>query len=399
MKGMSQRTADELEHRRGLVLGLTLAEVLLLLLFALLLALSWRMMTLQREVAAEHQKAQALAAQISRLEPMLGSLAPLLAELQAKGGLDLATVQQLAAKLIRVDLLEEENATLKRINFDLSAKLGTMRLIGSDLAKLKAIDDALAAAAKINANDPPEVLKRLGTETRPDQVTSLSELIRDREKLKALDNVIAAATQINPNDPPEALVRAVEILHRLGPDTQPDQVVSIEQQGSLVNQLNRVRRERDNLMRSGNGRTYPSCWTTADGQTEYIFDITIQDFGLIVKDATPSRTNDPAIQLVTGFARNELIKENLFSSGTTRLFKYSQEQNCRFYSIVRDGTGPTSKARYKQLRTLVEGHFYPLLLPASSTPGRSEAIPTAAGDLAAPPIGGPFQPLPLRLGR
>ena len=37
---MASRTADEREQRRGLILGLTLAEVLLLLLFLLLLVLS-----------------------------------------------------------------------------------------------------------------------------------------------------------------------------------------------------------------------------------------------------------------------------------------------------------------------------------------------------------------------
>ena len=40
---MSQRVLDEREHRRGLVLGLTLAEILILLLFMLLLALGVRL--------------------------------------------------------------------------------------------------------------------------------------------------------------------------------------------------------------------------------------------------------------------------------------------------------------------------------------------------------------------
>ena len=65
---MSQRIADELEHRRGLVLGLTLAEVLLLLLFVLLLALSGRIVKQQRDAAAERQSAEGLLAQFGRLE-------------------------------------------------------------------------------------------------------------------------------------------------------------------------------------------------------------------------------------------------------------------------------------------------------------------------------------------
>ena len=42
---MSQVAIDETEYRRGLVLGLTLAEMLLLLLFLVLLALAARFQT------------------------------------------------------------------------------------------------------------------------------------------------------------------------------------------------------------------------------------------------------------------------------------------------------------------------------------------------------------------
>jgi outer membrane protein OmpA-like peptidoglycan-associated protein len=46
---MAQGYGDEQQHRRGLVLGLTLAEVLILLLFLLLLALAARLQQIQRE--------------------------------------------------------------------------------------------------------------------------------------------------------------------------------------------------------------------------------------------------------------------------------------------------------------------------------------------------------------
>src|SRR5262249_30603288 len=131
---------------------------------------------------------------------------------------------------------------------------------------------------------------------------------------------------------------------------------------SLASQLDQVTRERNNLMRTGNGLTYPSCWTTSEGKTQYMFDITIQDAGMILRDGTPSRIGDPTLQLVAGLERNVLIREGAFRTGTSALFQYSKEKNCRFYSIIRDQTGPTSKTRYKELRAIVESHFYPLLL-------------------------------------
>jgi hypothetical protein len=388
---MSQRTADELEFRRGIVLGLTLAEVLLLLLFVLILALSWRARQLQDDLVKEGARAAGLSDQVRQLEATLKPLDALLTKLKEKNeGLDTASVDELAIKLAEIDTLEKANTTLKKENFDLKSTLGSVRLIGSDLAKLKALNDAIAAAAKINPQDPPqaliramEVLKAVGPDILPGQLSNLRELIRSADH--PLEKVIADAAHINPNDPPEALERALAVLEKLGRQTRPDQVMSLDQQNSLAGQLDRTRRERDNLTHNGNGLTYPSCWITAGGQTEYMFDLTIQDDGLIVRDATPGRANDPAMQLVNGVPRNTLIRDLVFTNGTTELFKSSQQQNCRFYSIIRDQTGPMSKQRYKNLRAIVENHFY-ILLRSDAWAGRPTPVaPGASG------IGGPFE--------
>ena len=399
---MSQRAADELEHRRGLVLGLTLAEVLLLLLFVLLLALSWRIVTLQREAFQERQAAQALSVRLDSLQGTLSALDPLLAELRAKGGLDLATVKELTLKLGRVSALETEIESLKRDNSKLNSLLGSLRLIGSDLDKLRRIEKELAAAAKINPNDPPEalarameILQRLGPETKAEQVPSFSELTANAEQLKAIAPALDAASKINPNDPPEALTRAVEVLSRLGPDTRPEQVAGLDQHASLAAQLDKVRRERDNLMRSGNGLTLPSCWTASDGKTEFMFDVILKDDGLVVRDATPKRANDPAMKLLGSFPRNATINERQFSNATVQVFQFSREHNCRFYSIIRDGTGETNKRRYKQLRTLVEDHFFPSIRPLLAGPTQTPTQEPPAS--TAVPVGGPFVPPPLRI--
>jgi len=391
---LSQRTADEREQRKGLVLGLTLAEVLLLLLFLLMLALGWRMALFEKQASDEHDKAQAVAAELIRLKATLGSLSPLLEELKAKAGLDLKTVQELADRIARADALADENTKLKQENSALTATLNNTKLIGLDPMKLNAIKDALAAAAKINPSDPPEVLtravevlRRLGTETKPDQVAGLSELVAIHEKLKALEKALGAAVAINPNDPVEAIERALEVLKRAGPDTQPDQITPTDQVAAMKSQSTRLRQERDNLMRQGKGLTYPSCWMTTKGYTEYIFDIIIRDGGLIVQDATPSRADDPDMKRLGTFARNELINEGLFKSATLDLYQHSKELNCRYYAIIRDGTEPTSKERYIALRNLVEDHFYPLHVSLSATVRRPK---TPAPSIPGPPIGGPL---------
>jgi hypothetical protein len=91
------------------------------------------------------------------------------------------------------------------------------------------------------------------------------------------------------------------------------------------------------------------------------------------KEATPGRAGDPALQTVREVPRNAVIGNNVFDAGANELFKYSQKQNCRFYSIIRDQTGSTSKQRYKELRSLVESHFYILLRSDRSRRSRAQA--------------------------
>jgi hypothetical protein len=191
----------------------------------------------------------------------------------------------------------------------------------------------------------------------------------------------------------------MEVLKRLGSDTTPDQVKSLSEMTADVTrkieevegERDKYRRQVDNLVRNGNGLTFPSCWTTPDGRTEYMFDITIRDQGLIVSDATPARTNDPQMALLQPFQRGIVINERLFRSATNRVFDWSKGERCRFYAIIRDGTGPTSKQRYKALRKLVEDRFYPLHRPLSSASTHQERPPP---DQQTVPMGGPYVAVP-----
>lgn len=318
--GMAQRISDEREHRRGLVLGLTLAEVLLLLLFLLLLALGSQMEFWRNKAeSAEHANIR-LSAAIANLQSIQLAL--------AANGSDVRTADELVQRLARVQQLE------------------------SSIAELSAENSALKSQARL--------------------VTSLGA--NAQEKLKDIAGVIERATQIDPEDPPALLKRALEVLNRLGSSTVPEQVKPLsdmvveaslkDNYAALKIDIEKARSERDNLMRGGNGLTYPSCWIDkTNNQTEYIFDVTTKDAGLIVKIIAPaSRANDPAWKLVDPFDKDTLINEKVFDVATAKLFEYSKQHDCRFYARLRDGTAPESKERYIQLRTLVESHFYPAIV-------------------------------------
>ena len=292
---MASRIADEREQRRGLVLGLSLAEVLLLLLFLLLLTLVyqldyWQTRTTDAETALEQLK-------------------PLQEALLREGAVDITSVQQLVLRFQRLQELEREAAELKEQN----GSLGQLS----------------------------ELLKSAGFETP--------------EKLRALAATIQRASQIDPNDPPALLKRAIEVLDRLGSKTQPDQVRPLTEMivdtdvrqklAAAEAYCDKARLDVLNLMRrNGNGLTYPSCWKTATGQTEYIFDIIFRDDGILVKDATPSRAHDSAWDLVGPFVRNTAIDERTFVVATKKLAGWATEQNCKFYTTNCDETGPSKQA-------------------------------------------------------
>jgi hypothetical protein len=351
---MTSRTADEREQRRGLILGLTLAEVLLLLLFLLLLVLGG-------QIRHWHDLADAAQLRYEELGQSLEQLKPLQEALMLGGAVDITGVQRLVLRFQNLQKAEQELSQLKIQSATLTQQ--------------------------------SELFKSLG--------------LASDDKLRTVAATVKRASEIDPNDPPALLKRAVDVLDRLGPSTQPEEVKPLSEMVSaaelgrkfatLEADRDQIRRERDNLMRgSGNGLTYPSCWTTAAGQTEYIFDVTFADSGLQVRHASPARANDKAWALVGPFARETMINESVFIGATKKLFEWSKGQNCRFYTIVRDATGPTNKARYKRLQQMVQGNFYPFYpSPQRSAAGAPPKLDTApAGAVPPPSIPDPIlQPL------
>lgn len=316
---MATRAADEREQRRGLILGLTLAEVLLLLLFLLLLVLG-------SQIRTWRERYEMLGQTLDDLKPMQAALA-------SSGVSDVRNVQELVERFQKLQATEKEVSRLRSDNAELRSE-------NADLSKQSELTKSLRLISK-------------------DRVPEVTDLLR-------------RASEIDPNDPPAFLKRSLDVMDRLGRGTTPEQVKPLsemasskeleEKLGSLEADRDKIRRERDNLMRGpGNGLTYPSCWTTSTGQTEYIFDVTLGDTGVLVRNATPARANDPAWSLVGQFSREAMINENVFIGATKKLFESSVAQKCRYYAIIRDATGG-SKARYKHLQQLIQGNFYPLYL-------------------------------------
>jgi hypothetical protein len=175
---MSARIASaHADHRRGLVLGLTMAEVLLLLLFLLLLALTSALATARKEEAAAR-------ADLERLGPVLAVLA-------APGVPQAEAARQVAHKLAEAERARGEAEALRHEATALNTRLTSAEAQLQEWRKIaeeaRRIDPGAAPAATLR-----EALRRPSASQHP----SLSEALVRSESLAGLEQ---RARSVNPS--------------------------------------------------------------------------------------------------------------------------------------------------------------------------------------------------------
>jgi outer membrane protein OmpA-like peptidoglycan-associated protein len=166
--------SDEREHRRGLVLGLTMAEVLLLLLFLLLLALAAKLM---------HQ-----AKDLAKANDVIQTLEPVIKEVAGKE-VTPQTVQALARDLASVPELRRENEKLTAALAEASKRADAFKQLE-------------ARAREINPDDPPAALRR-SLELLADANTG-----RLKERLEALSKLEELAKTVDPDAIPQKTIES-----------------------------------------------------------------------------------------------------------------------------------------------------------------------------------------------
>lgn len=187
---------NESEHRRGLVLGLTLAEIMLLLLFVLLL-------TLGKLVSDQTKQAEEANDKVATLKLAATKFQPILEQLEQDG--KSADLSILIEKLARLNALETANKGLKADNATMRSELELVRKLGPNSAeKIAAIEDAYKAAARINPDDPPEalsrameIIKEVGPALDSEMMEIVREAARERERVAAL----SGSGEANPKVP------------------------------------------------------------------------------------------------------------------------------------------------------------------------------------------------------
>ena len=320
---------QQAQYRRGLVLGFTVAETMLLILFALMLALGFVLMKRDRELSALtgeiytlREKAQFLAAKLEVFQVI------------AKGG----PTDEFFHELVRARALQ---ATL-------TARAAQLAERERAAAKLEAVIGAVAGApdqrrrvaelAALGARVQGEIDRLSSKAAKADAFALVPEGI-----------ALAQASQAAGDTPGEARQRLA------------DAATGARENATLKGQIVTLHRD---LASVGRGGDFPPCWVTAGGEIQFLLRITLNGGdSLSVADITPpERLADRRALPLNGALFAGQVSRRMFLMDTQALYDESRAKGCRYYVIVSDRTGPTQKDLYKTLLFTVEAHFYKVIL-------------------------------------
>lgn len=303
-------------YKRGLILGLTMAEIILLLLFSLLLALAALSIEQERKIETIRVERDKFAEDLRVNEQKLKAVMAALSES------DLGSMKK---ELVRLRDQEQQIARL--------------------LDRLE-----------INENVPaPERLDQLFEKT-----TKLSEVAKKIEnagfplepkKLEnALDRVKDAQAQIAVAD--KARESAENEKAKIAQELENAEQGISQKDGQIANM-------KRTLDRFGKGTEKPACWADEEtGKPIYIYNAGLTSDGIIVRhSATPPWAK--ARQLpIDAIPYDKNLSPREFIREAAPIFKWSEENECRFFVRAYDLTGPTEKKIYKRHTRYLESAFY-----------------------------------------
>lgn len=329
---------DSQSYRRGVILGLTLAELLLLLLFLFLLLMS--SILHRREQAREELQAEYDRAEQERRafrEALASDIARSLGEAVADDFAVLLTPQELSEPLARIGELSADNrhvrAALAAAQSELSALRDTQPPSQRDASLLREENAALRAQA--------EALESLLGD--PDQLANMAQAIdSERAPREILEASLASYADMGSEE------RAL-----------PDALAQCQAgRANLGSQLNYLRAQ------CGREGDLPPCVYKDDGSIAYLYSVYISSAGITVQSGDQGQFR--SLSWVSSLPDPRLdtpISVAEFLSATQPHFATSRTQNpeCRFFVRIHD-VGDTTRDQFLDQYVGVQRHFYHLLL-------------------------------------
>lgn len=318
---------DERSYRRGLILGLTMAEVVTLVLFALLLI--W--MTGLRGSAERQTEIEKLRARIAGLETQREAV---LGSAERANAFD-DLFRELTAVKAKVTELESR-AKARDSAVEALASLGYSFADQKSAAKSEAdIRERLEIASA--------VIKQTGSAMSSGSVDEATL----RKKVAALAEIHSALSR-------EGLT--TETFGKACADALRQKSQQTIRMSTLEGRLKNAERQ---LGIGGRGTEKPACWADDTGKPEYIFDVALKSRSVMMRDnALSHRQPEQAMLPISAIVFGSELTQQDFRLQTRALFEWSEKEGCRFFVRVFDETAPHEKDAYKrQLRTVGE-HFY-----------------------------------------
>ena len=303
LPSLSPRSTDQREYRRGMVLGLTMAEIAILLIFLLMLAAAAASMRRGEQSDAD-ARALRERVELAEADARLQRERAERAERQRDAALQAAG--NAAALVRRLDELVEAN-----------------RSLAAQRDALRTERDRLAAA--------------LDARSRAES-GGLAGVLRDmRERLGIAQDV------------PDARVLSA-LVRRLDELVEAERAAS-RQLAVLGGQNEQMRRELAQRRGQG-GSGLPYCWPTSSGDTEFMQRISMHDGARVtVRDRLPmAQPSDPAWRLLVGVPRDRMMSMQEFRAAAEPLLAHARALRCRFAVEAIDMTGPSNKEGYKSLQ-------------------------------------------------
>ena len=109
------------------------------------------------------------------------------------------------------------------------------------------------------------------------------------------------------------------------------------------------------------GRTDPPCWTDTYGNIEYTLHVIMRDNGFVLRRAWPASRDDDARALgLFGIPLGSLVSTNRFKTLGNRILQADRSRGCHFWVEISDETN--SKISYKKKMQTIESFYYKKLI-------------------------------------
>lgn len=313
-----------MSSRKDDIFSISVTELLLIIMFALLIVMILLNSELKSEVDEHKNVVQQFDEFTKELEHVTQSLG-------------LTTIPQKPASLELNEAVAQMQALVKALKASVESEAAK-----EVLAKMK-LDDVWTSLTKVSEDNL----------NIPSLLATLKEV--NEELQKCLEEL---------NDTKEQLLEAKEQIAQALNEKGDVEKELQEYESELV----KVKTENQNLIGQvenlSNGLEFPPCWASPEGKPQYTYLVTVQDDNLLVSSTYPEERKEEYFALMASDYEGKSFTLDEFAT-TFQIFYTDATKSvpeCRYFVKVQDATSPDSKREYKTGLKVVESIFYKYLM-------------------------------------